>query len=418
MYRRLRWDLMAGRKREVRNGPWLTSAEAASRLGVHRATLYAYVSRSLIRSSHSPDDPRARRYSSEDVESMRRRGEQRRDPGKIAGRALHWGMPLLESSITLIDGSGLYYRGWSVEDLARNRSVEQVAALIWTGGFDTAVFATTPLHVVSGTRSTDPLPFCNRAQAMLPIVAARDPLAFDLRPRAVAQTGWRILNLLASISVASSRLELTLEDTLRQSWSPRNPHAAPLLRAALILCADHELNVSAFVSRCVASAGSNPYSCVVAGISAIEGAKHGGVTERVATMLDAHRKSTRLQRDLADRLRRGEPIHGFGHPLYPNGDPRARLLLAMLEESVPKSPEVRFASAFSAIAEELTGDLPTIDFALVVLARALKLERGAPLTIFTIGRSIGWIGHAIEQYALDQIIRPRATYVGPEARGE
>ena len=79
---------MAGRNREVRKGPWLTSAEASSRLGVHRATLYAYVSRSLIRSSRSPDDPRARRYSSEDVESMRRRGEQRRDPGKAAERAL------------------------------------------------------------------------------------------------------------------------------------------------------------------------------------------------------------------------------------------------------------------------------------------------------------------------------------------
>ena len=383
-----------------------------------RATLYAYVSRGWIRSAPAPDDPRARRYAADDVESRRRRGEQRRDPSKIASGALHWGVPVLQSSITLIDSAGLHYRGWRVEELARTKTVEQVAALIWNGTFDSEEFGTTPLHVVSGTRSSDPLRFCARAQSMLPIVAARDPLAFDLRPRAVAQTGWRILNLMTSIAVESPELEVTPEDTLRRSWAPRSPHAAALFRAALILCADHEMNVSSFVARCAASGGSNPYACVVAGLATIEGAKHGGVTERVATMIDAHRKSTGLHRDLADRLRRGEPVHGFGHPLYPQGDPRARLLLDLLRDALPRSPEVLFARELQEVVEELTGDHPTIDFALVILARALKLDRDVPLTLFSIGRSIGWIGHAIEQYAVDVIIRPRANYVGPEGRRE
>src|SRR5947208_5692323 len=239
---------------------WLSSKEAALRLGVSRATLYAYVSRGLIRSSASPGDPRQRRYAAEDVDALRSRGEERRDPAKVGERALHWGVPVLESSITLIENGRLYYRGHDVAELARSRSVEEVAALIWTGGFDPEVFAATQLHVVAGTKTSEGLPFVSRAQSVLPLVAARDALAFDLRPRAVAQTGWRILNLLASIAAESSELEETIDETLAKRWVPRTPHAAELLRAALIVGADHELNVSSFSARFVAAACENPYA--------------------------------------------------------------------------------------------------------------------------------------------------------------
>jgi citrate synthase len=106
-------------------------------------------------------------------------------------------------------------------------------------------------------------------------------------------------------------------------------------------------------------------------------------------------------------------VVGFGHPLYPGGDPRAKLLIDLLAKRFPKSPELAFARAVAKAGEEVTGEKPTIDFALAALARTLKLEPGAPLALFAIGRSIGWIGHAIEQYARDEIIRPRARYVGP-----
>jgi citrate synthase len=86
--------------------------------------------------------------------------------------------------------------------------------------------------------------------------------------------------------------------------------------------------------------------------------------------------------------------------------------MEMLSKRFAKSPEVVFARSVARAGEELTGEKPTIDFALVALARTLKLDRGAPLTLFALGRSIGWIGHAIEQYAKDQMIRPRARYVG------
>src|SRR5207253_4125958 len=252
----------------------LSAAEAAQRLGISPATLYAYVSRGLIRSFPDPEHPRARLYAEEDID--------RRTPGKAA---LHWGGPVLESAITLITGDNVYYRGHEVADLARTKSIEEVAALIWTGSMTPAAFTFTPLHVVAG-RSSEGLPFINRAVSILPIVAARDPLAYDLRPHAVAQTGWRILNLLTSVATESSDLAPSIDESLQKRWAPRTRAARDLIRAALILCADHELNVSAFTARCVASAGSNPYAVVAAGLSALAGNKHGGMTERIERMLN------------------------------------------------------------------------------------------------------------------------------------
>jgi citrate synthase len=383
----------------------LTAAEAAKRLGISLATLYAYVSRGLIRSVPDPQNPRRRLYSVEDIE--------RRRPAGAAERALHWGGPVLESAITLIASDHLYYRGQDVAVLARTRSIEEVASLIWSGNMTTGSFALTPLHVIAGRSSSEGLPFTNRGGSILPLVAARDPLAYDLRPHAVAQTGWRILNLLTSVAAESSDLASTVDETLQKRWVPRVFGARDLVRAALILCADHELNVSSFAARCVASAGSNPYAVVAAGLSAIEGNKHGGMTARIETMLDELRRASDIRPAMAERMRRGEPIYGFGHRLYPNGDPRAQLLMKMLRERMPKSKELAFAVHVAAEGEELLGEKPTIDFALVALALTLKFKPGVPLALFALGRTIGWIGHAIEQYGRDEIIRPRARYTGP-----
>src|SRR6186997_3100485 len=116
--------------------PWVSAADAAGMLQVSRATLYAYVSRGRIRSQPTAGSSRKRVYSRDDVEGLRRRAETRRDPEKAAARALQWGVPVLESSITLIDGHKLYYRGHDAVALAGSRSVEEVASLVWTGRFD------------------------------------------------------------------------------------------------------------------------------------------------------------------------------------------------------------------------------------------------------------------------------------------
>src|SRR5687767_3540618 len=104
------------------------AGEAAAELGVTAATLYAYVSRGLLRSEPVPGERRTRRYLAEDVERLRERAQLRRDPARGAREALQWGEPVLESSISLIDNGHLYYRGRDVDELAQGATVEQVAS--------------------------------------------------------------------------------------------------------------------------------------------------------------------------------------------------------------------------------------------------------------------------------------------------
>jgi citrate synthase len=384
---------------------WIDAEDAIALLGISRATLYAYVSRGRIRSEPVPGPSRRRRYAREDVERLLARKHERGNPGKAAEQALHWGLPILESAITLIADERVYYRGFDATALARTHALADVAALIWTGSADATALPPPVSYELPGDGSGD-LPFVARAQSALALAAARDALAYDLRPRAAAQTGWRILHLLAAVAIDGELRGATIDAALARAW--RVPQAADLLRAALILSADHELNVSAFTARCVASAGASPYGVVIAGLAALEGTKHGGTTARVEAAWDAWRNEDDLSRALAERLRRGERIDGFGHPLYARGDPRAAALLAAL----PHSEETAFANRLAAAARHVLGESPTVDFALVALARALGLPRGSALTLFALGRTIGWIGHAIEQYEKDTIIRPRARYVG------
>ena len=420
---------------------WLSAAEAARVLGIRRATLYAYVSRGYIRSQATAGPARDRQYARDDVERLRRRVEERRDPQKAAARALAWGVPVLESSITAIDGTRLYYRGHDALALAQTRSVEQVAALIWMGRLDAVVPADAglgddgtdapPLRLTAGPaapgggRPSAPrdrsgmalsgvlrgLPFTARAHILLAAAAVHDPLAYDLRPQAVAPTGWRILHLMTQAAGGRSRAGMSIDAALAREWRVGR-RGVDVLRQALILCADHELNVSSFTARCVASAGASPYAVVSAGLAALEGTRHGGTTTRVEAMLAELRRRRPISGALADRLRRGERLDGFGHPLYTDGDPRAAALLDLLRERYPRSPEVRFVAEVLRTLRGARRERPNLDFALASVARVLRLPPESGLTLFAIGRTIGWIGHAIEQYATGQLIRPRAKYVG------
>jgi citrate synthase len=256
------------------------------------------------------------------------------------------------------------------------------------------------------------LPPIERFQVLLPAAGQEDLSAYDLRPAAVMQTGARILHLLAAIAVGEQSIGTGVTQVLQQHWTPGNPHGARLINAALIMCADHELNVSSFTARCVASAQATPYDVVVAGLSALQGVRHGRTTERVEAFLREVDEPQAARAVVAARLRRGEPIPGFGHQLYPAGDPRGRALLDLTRAGLPNSPAVTLADAVVAEVEQVTGERHTIDFSLVTLAWALELPPGSALTLFALGRTIGWIGQAIEQYQLGKMIRPRAHYVG------
>ena len=282
------------------------AAEAARVLGVSRATLYAYVSRGYVRSQPTPGPSRDRRYSREDVERLRRRTEERREPDKAAARALQWGMPILESSIALIDGHRLYYRGHDAVVLSRSRSVAEVASLIWTGRFDTTFAADSRGAAVieASVRQRSPVSRAAHSRRW-PAASSRDPSAFDLRPAGVARTGWRILQT-ADKGRRAFRRQGSADRAHARPRVGRAPARFRPAARALILCADHELNVSSFTARCVASAGSNPYAVVIAGLAALEGTRHGGASARVESILQSMRRArdVRAARWRAARARR------------------------------------------------------------------------------------------------------------------
>jgi citrate synthase len=351
-------------------------------------------------------------YLAEDVQTLAARKVQRRDPAKVARDALHWGTPMLESALTLITENTLYYRGYDAIQLACAHTFEEVAALLWTGSLEPAeqLFAHKPLLASRMWSSADVHPpTLQRLQVALALAATDDLRAYDFHPEAVAQTGARILWLMAAVAVAADTLDTTIAGTLAQAWQPGT---AALLNAALVLCADHELNTSTFTARVVASAEANPYAVVLAGLAALDGFKHGGQIKQATAFLREVAEPSRVRLVIAERLRRGERLPGFGHQLYPSSDPRAVALLSLLAEAYPTSPALALAHTVIREATAVTSGAPTIDFALAVLEHTLQLPYGTGLTLLAIGRTAGWIGHALEQYQGQRLIRPRARYIG------
>jgi len=397
---------------------YLSARQAAEELGVSVATLYAYVSRGMVRSEEAEGKRRNRRYRAEDVRRLRERKERRRDPEGAVEGALHWGAPVMESGISLIDAGRLYYRGRDVADLAARGTVEEVAALIWTGDEAEAPVLFPPKHPDLSRRIRDVLPHVvglrpiEVFQVLLPLAAAEDPAAYDLRPAAVARTGATILRLMTN--VAAGETGPRIAETLQRGWSPGDPGAGVLLGSALVFCADHELPVSTFAARCVASSEATPYAVVLAGLAALGGVRHGGQIELVEAFLREVEAVGNARAAISGRLRRGERIPGFGHSLYPEGDPRAAGLLRLTAEAHPESQAVALSSTVVGETLELMGERPTVDLALVTVARALGLPPGGATALFALGRTIGWIGHAIEQYEGGSLIRPRARYVGEQ----
>ena len=399
----------------MRPAHYLTARQAADALGITRATLYAYTSRGQLRSEPVPGQPRERRYYREDVDRLRDRKAARRDPARAAARGLHWGEPVLESGITLIHGGTFYYRGRDAVKLAETATVADVAALLWSADDKPADRMFEQANPLDGRRLSrlTQLSADTRSllQAALPIAGANDLAAFDLRPGAVRATGARIVRLLTSI-VAGRDADESIDRELQQAWAPRRSAVAGVIRTALILCADHELNVSAFAARCAASAGASPYDVVSAAMAALKGYKHGGASERALALVRQADSLRGARAAIADRLRQGERIPGFGHPLYPGGDPRAAALIRLAEASDNDAMWRPFRHLVKASAD-LLNDEPNLDFGLAAITRAYRLPDDAPFLLFALGRTIGWIAHAIEEYASGHLIRPRARYTGP-----
>ena len=392
----------------------LTAAQASETLGITRATLYAYASRGQLRSEPVPGRPKERRYYREDLERLLERKEVRRDPARAAARGLHWGGPVLESAITLIHEGRFYYRGRDAVALARTASLEETAGVLWDAEEPEGQRLFAQPSALSGRRLAR-LRTCAKdtftlLQLALPVGAASDLASYDLRPAAVRQTGARIVRLLAA-AIAPREGDRPVHRALQTAWAPKRAEVAEVIRTALVLCADHELNVSSFVARCAASAGASPYDVVSAAMATLKGYKHGGASERVLALLAEARTPKSARAAVASRLRRGETLSGFGHPLYAAGDPRASALMRLAEASGNEA-EGRAVRHLAKAGSELLQDLPNLDFGLAAVTRTYRLPDYAPALMFALGRSTGWIAHAIEQYESGQLIRPRARYTG------
>lgn len=385
--------------------PTLSAAEAAALLGVSRATLYAYVSRGLVASAAGPGPSRARRYPRADLEAFLRRRERSRDRGLAAHDALHSGLAVLDSALTLIEGGRCFYRGRDVVQLSRSESFERVAGLLWAGApEDAAIFAAPPWPERPPRPSADTLAEHLVRAADTPLVTLGSPDAVVWRGAARVVEG-----MFAAVGAVGAG---GLAERLARGWG--TPHARTL-DAALILCADHELNVSSFTARCVASADASLEQVVLAALCALRGRRHGGLTERVEALVrDAERDGPRRAAERA--LGADGALPGFGHPLYPEGDPRGAELLRIAAGLGPAEGDAA-VSGLVALAREQLGQEPTLDFGLAALARRLRLPAGSAFCLFALGRSAGWIAHALETRADSRLIRPRSRYVGPRPTG-
>ncbi len=413
---------------------YLNAKEAARRLGVSVPTLYAYVSRGLLRSEAASPGKRTRRYRRAEVEALRRARQGKRDPLAAARSALDWGPPVLDSAITLIEGGRCYYRGRELNTLV-HLPFERVAAWLWLeqdpdDGRENASRASdwrlSPACRDSLTAVRASAPVWREAvdllQVVLPIAALEDLEAVDLHRESVARCGARILGIMAA-TITQSAIEgravphaTSIAQLLQRVWAPARPELADLLNVALIVSADHELNVSSFTARCVASAAATPYEVVGAGLAALRGRRHGGHSERVEALFhevaSGAPSQAELRATLARRLKRGAEIPGFGHVLYPDGDPRCQLLLEALAQGAQGDRRCATVLALIDQATELLGQQPAVDTALAAISHTFNLPAGSALALFALGRTAGWLAHAMEQYEQEKLIRPRAQYVG------
>ncbi|MCO5079025.1 MULTISPECIES: citrate/2-methylcitrate synthase [unclassified Chelatococcus] len=388
----------------------IDAGEAVERLGVSRATLYAYVSRGLVRALPDTADPRRSLYSAADIDGLVTRKRRGRKPERIAAGTLDWGLPVLTSHITRIEGGQLSYRGRDALELAKVASFEAVAALLWGCG-DSDPFAA-PMPAVgdawdelSRLMAARSLP--ERCGVLLPLMPGASATLWRRELRLVWPNAATLLRTMAAAAVGRAPRATPIAEVLAEAWGLEPGHASTdHLRAALVLLADHELNASAFAVRVVASTGASLAAALTGGLAALGGPRHGGTTSLVEILFDEIERAGDAGRVVDERLWRGDLLPGFDHPLYPDGDPRAVALLGRLP---PDGERDSLIAAVGAL-----GKRPNVDFALVSLRRALGLPRGAAFTLFAVGRTAGWIAHALEQLADGRLIRPRARYDDPE----
>ncbi|MBS1905158.1 MAG: hypothetical protein JST33_01035 [Actinobacteria bacterium] len=424
----------------------LTAAQAAARLGVRTETLYAYVSRGLIARDRGAHGSRFDPLEVERFARTRRRPTSPSHGGARAAGADGSPLAVIDTDIALIEDGELWIRGVPIGELiaAEGDGPRFDAVVRWLfEGAELPRPGQRPLSgpdaaIARGVIATLPpgAGAFSRLLAGVAALAAVDPERYDLRADTVARVAARLVaGLVDALPTLGSReaaaesappapgdrdvLPIAARLWPRLTALPATPARIRVLDSALVLLIDHDMAVSTLAARAAASARAHPYAVVAAGFGALDSALHGAVSAAVHALLREVQEGADPAAAVASAVRRsGTGIPGFGQPLYPDGDPRARLLLRTLGDAA----EPRVASAL-AVAERVidivgtrTGLRPTVDLALAVMALAWDMPADAGETVFAIARSAGWCAHARDEYQRPPLrLRPIGHYVGPDA---
>jgi len=364
---------------------WLSREDALATLKVRPQTLYAYVSRGLIERRADAADPRRSEYRGDDILALAKRRARGRRTASIAASAMAWGEPVIPTRISTVAHGQLIFRGRRVVDLADHASLEDIAALLWEQ-------PVTAFPAEAG--DSDPF------RALAALIAGAKPMIGRAPAKLAEEAAGAIATIAATFGAAGGG---PMHERLARGWS-LDAAGTDLVRRVLVLLADHELNPSTFAARVAASTGAPMAACLMAGLSTLSGPKHGGAGAALAA-LAAEARANGVDAAVARWLAAGHGLPGFGHPLYPHGDPRAAALLPLVALD-PALTELRDGVM------DATEAAPNIDFALLAISVALGLPADAPFRLFAIARGVGWAAHAIEQSASGAVIRPRALYQG------
>jgi citrate synthase len=432
----------------------LTAAEAAAQLGVKLGTLYAYVSRGWLK-SYRRRVGREALYRRADIEGLRgvtmpERGRRARSlpdasswvtiaQPPTAAEGSPSGVIVAESAVSSILDSRLAYRGYPIEELVERATYEEVCLLLWNGERPAPAEVEKLRAKIAGARmpasasaalatvGRDCAPLLRLAVMMPALAAAVDRNAPQARTDDARQIiGAMALALAKGAACAgngrlSARHDHTgiaarlLAGNLGDDFADWELEA---LDRVLVACAEHELNASTFAARVVASTGADLFASVLAALCSLSGPIHGGACDRIEGMFAELTAGARLETILAGFAEKHSLPPGFGHAIYPNGDPRAALLKKVAEATARRRGRRLFETALKVEdavwkREQLR---PNLDFYLTVCTRMLGFQRGLPAAIFAMGRAAGWIAHSLEQYADNRLIRPRMRYRGSPLR--
>ncbi|HVK61436.1 MAG TPA: citrate/2-methylcitrate synthase [Bdellovibrionales bacterium] len=353
------------------------------------------------------------------------------------------GVVACHTAISFIVGATLNYRGYTIEDLAANSTFEEVVFLLWNNRLPNKAELDGLKKDLAGemkieadllaslktipTKGVHPMAWMRTATSMMGMF---DKNAELKTPDANMKVALRLTAKMGLLVSTFERLRtgqdiVTPNPSKSLAWNffwtltGKEPDAeiVKTFDTCLVLHADHELNCSAFAARVTSSSLSDVYSSVVSAISALKGPLHGGANEQVMLMLKEIGTMDKARPWVEDALNNKVKVMGFGHRVYKNGDPRAKILRQMSDRLTAKLGQHHWYEMSDLIDDAMQnkkGLLPNVDFysATVYYAMGIPIDLYTP--IFAASRVSGWLAHIFEQWTNNRIYRPRGKWTGKE----